>query len=158
MLLESYTEQFDPLEMKMIRSIGPSLRNDSTFILCIMRYLYKGEEFKKLEHRGATGRKYMGRNKHEITFEKKEIMTKMLTERISDEMSNQPHNFSEFSKRMGRFYSLIRFAIRNILVAHQKNQNKVKYFIIIYLTRYIAIYGNYAKYSTKFSFFFSISH
>lgn len=66
-----HVETLEPEDLKTIRSSKPGEKNDSNFVLNIMRALYKGAESKKLEHRTATGRKYKGINKHEITAEKK---------------------------------------------------------------------------------------
>lgn len=74
-LFENYSNRFDTREMIEIRSIGPGVKKDSTFICSIMKSLYKNEP-EKLSERSATGKKFKGIKKHEITIEKKRNFTK----------------------------------------------------------------------------------
>lgn len=113
-LYDEYSTKFNADELKAIRSTGPGISNDSTFILNIMRSLYKDEEMKKLDNRSATGRKYKGEAKAEISFEKKELMKNMLTHRITGELKNHFGAVDEISKRIGRLNELVRSAIHNI--------------------------------------------
>lgn len=59
-LFENYSNSFDDLEMIGIRSIGPGINKDSTFICSIMKYLYKNEP-EKIGDRSATGKKFKGK-------------------------------------------------------------------------------------------------
>lgn len=65
---------FDANELRAIQSVDPGIKNDSTFILNVMRSLYKGNELIKLSKRNPTGKKYKGIKKQEITMEKRKIM------------------------------------------------------------------------------------
>lgn len=111
-LFSKYAQSFETDELKTIRSSKPGTRNDSNFILSIMRGLYKGDEIKKLKNRTATGRKYKGQQKHEISFEKKEIIEGMFTERLTDE---EQENGAEIFIRFKKLNDLIRSAIHNIV-------------------------------------------
>lgn len=106
---------FDVNELRTIHSIGTGSKNGSTFILHIMRSLYKASELKKLHTRNPTGRQYKGQKKQEITMQKKEIMNEMLSERVSYELGGSSPNFFEFSQRTAKLNDHIRHAIRNIL-------------------------------------------
>lgn len=126
---QSLSKNFDSNELKVIRSIGPGCKNDSTFILKIMRSLYKQNELKKLENRNPTGKEYKGIKKQEITLNKKEIMEQMLSERVSDELKGaSSENFTEYLQRTAKLNLHIRHAIRNILTHHAKI-NSVKKWI-----------------------------
>lgn len=72
---EKYSNRFDESDLVKIRSIGPGSKKDSTFICNIMSSLYKNES-EKLKHRSATGKKYNGKKKVEISFEKKKFNEK----------------------------------------------------------------------------------
>lgn len=119
-LFAEYSGRFDAEELKTIRSTGPGVANDSRFILHLMRFLYKGDEFGKLKNRSATGRKWKGAKKQEISFEKKEVMKKMLQERIKGELKSQSGGMDELSQRIGRFNDLVKNAIQNIISKPRK--------------------------------------
>lgn len=110
-LFAKHSNNFEHEELKAIRSTQPGFKNDSTFVLKIMRALYKGNELEKLKNRTATGRKYNGNEKREISFEKKDIIKEMLLERINDEVRD---NIADTCKRLKRINDLIRSAIHNI--------------------------------------------
>lgn len=112
-LFDGYSDRFSAEDLTDIRLIGPESSKDSTFISRIMNALYKND-LGKLNERSATGRRYCGTIKHEITFEKKEIMHNMLAERIKTEIRDRFGTSFEFSKRVKRLNLLIRFAIGNL--------------------------------------------
>lgn len=119
-LFAKHASTFEPEELKIIRSSKPGIRNDSNFILNIMRALYKGSDLKKLENRTATGRKYNGNEKREISFEKRDVIEDMFKERLTDE---EQENMDESCKRFKKLNDFIRSAIHNIL-RREKGQLK----------------------------------
>lgn len=62
---------FDVNELRTIHSIGTGSKNDSTFILHIMRSLYKASELKKMHTRNPTGRQYKCQKKTRNHYAKK---------------------------------------------------------------------------------------
>lgn len=120
-LFESHSNRFDACEMIEIRSIGPGVKKDSTFISKIMKFLYKNEP-EKLSERSATGKKFKGIKKHEVTLEKKEILKNMLSERVKSELDDQYGSSNDLIKRVGRLNSLIRFALGNLVSKHKKDK------------------------------------
>lgn len=113
-LFESFAENFENQDMIEIRSIASGSKKDSTFISKIMHSFYKND-LSKLNDRSATGKKFNGIKKHEITFEKKKVMEKMLIERVKCELNDISCTSKEFLARVGRLNTLIRFAIGNLL-------------------------------------------
>lgn len=118
-LFETFSNHFDTRDMHEIRSVGPGSKKDSTFISKIMQSFYKND-LDKLNHRSATGKKFKGTKKHEITFEKKEVMEKMLIERLKCELKDELCASKEFLTRVGRLNTLLRFAIGNLLPKKRK--------------------------------------
>lgn len=113
-LFESFAENFENQDMIEIRSIASGSKKDSTFISKILHSFYKND-LSKLNDRSATGKKFNGIKKHEITFEKKKVMEKMLIERVKCELNDISCTSKEFLARVGRLNTLIRFAIGNLL-------------------------------------------
>lgn len=122
-LFETFSKHFDPPDLHEIRSVGSGVKKDSTFIYKIMNSFYKNN-LDKLYNRSATGKKYKGITKHEITFEKKEVMEKMLTERVKWELRDQSCSSKEFLTRVNRLNKLVRFAIGNLLPKKDIDQNQ----------------------------------
>lgn len=110
--LEGFQHTFDKIELKDIKSVGPGQKNDSNFILKVLRKLYKNEE-EKLKDRSAVGRTYRGEKKTEISFEKKGIMTDMLSARLKFELNDDKS--VEFVRRLKNLNKLIKSGIHNIL-------------------------------------------
>lgn len=125
-LFDQFSEHFKHEELKVIRSVGPGEKNDSSFILKIMRFLYNGDEAAKLKNRSAVGRKYKGESKLEVTIWKQDAMKKMLAERVNSELSGQTDRFKEASNRIQKSNELIRSAIHNILRQKEKEQTNTK--------------------------------
>lgn len=123
MLFTKYANQFEDDELKIIRSSMPGAKNDSNFVLNIMRGLYKGNEMKKLKNRTATSRKNKGSEKHEISFEKKDLITEMFKERLTAEHQD---DVTESSKRFKRLNDLLRSAIHNIIRRDQKPNKRMR--------------------------------
>lgn len=121
LLFEKHVHQFDPNDMKKIRSIKSGMQQDSTFILNITKALYKNEEI-KLKNRRATSRKYKDSTKLEISAEKKAIMQQMLQERVNNE-SEIGGDANETAKRLKRLNEHMRHALKNSISA---NENKRK--------------------------------
>lgn len=122
-LYEQYSNHFDSHDMLKIRSIKPGIQQDSAFILTIMKSLYKND-VEKLKDRSATGRKFKGIKKHEITLEKKEILENMLIQRVKSELHDKLGTTKNFLKRIGRFNTLLRYAIGNLVSKIKKNQSQ----------------------------------
>lgn len=112
-LFKKYSDRFDADDLIEIRSVGPGLKKDSKFITKIVYSFYKNE-IEKLHHRTATGKKFNGKKKHEITIEKKRIMECMLIERVKAELKDQMEASSVFLNRVARLNLLLRFAIGNL--------------------------------------------
>lgn len=110
-LFNKYSDVFETEELKKLRSMKPGIKSDSTFILNLMRGLYKGSDISKLKSRTATGRNYKNQQKHEISFEKKNIIKEMFTERLEHETCD---DVTKISMRLGKVNDLIRSAIHNI--------------------------------------------
>lgn len=125
-LFDEFSSDFDKNELTAIKSVGPGQKNDSRFVLNIMRFLYKNDEEAKLKNRSACGRKFKNEKKLEISFEKKSILKRMYKQRVDDELPELAHSATanEHSKRMKNFNSLVRSAIHNILKAVQKEECK----------------------------------
>lgn len=114
-LYQEFESSFNEVDLRAIRSIGPGPSKDSTFVNRIMASLYKGTEFDKLRNRRAKGGKYNGIQKNGVTPEKKEIIKRMLQERVNAELTE-----GDVKNRMGHLNRLIRSAIHNILAAAEK--------------------------------------
>lgn len=125
-LFNEFSLIFEKCELATIRSVGPGQKNDSRFILNIMRFLYKGDETEKLKNRSVNGRKYKGENKLEISFEKKQMLETMFKQRVDDECSEMSQLIvtNEHSKRIKTVGNLIRSAIHNILKGVRKDENR----------------------------------
>lgn len=124
LLYTKFVSHFEPAEIRNIRSIGPGAKNDSKFILNIMRSLYKGDEAEKLKNRSAAGRTHNKHSKLEVSFEKKNIMEKMMTERMHLEvLADTTQNLVARTKKLN---ALIRYAIHNIQKGKEKSQLKRK--------------------------------
>lgn len=111
--LADFKQKFGKSEMKEIKSVGPGQRNDSKFILKIMENLYRNDERDKLKFRSASGKQFKGEKKTEISFEKRAIMDKMLSERLKFELDDETS--SEFGKRFRNMNRMIKNAIHNIM-------------------------------------------
>lgn len=125
LLFENYKEHFEFSDLVLIRSVAPGLSNDSGFVLKILRSLYKNDEA-KLGNRSATGRKYKGEVKQEVSFEKKKIIENMLIERLKHELQDKLGISSEFGLRIGKLNRLLRSGIYNIVTkikCSDKNKN-----------------------------------
>lgn len=127
-LFKKYSDRFDADDLIEIRSVGPGLKKDSKFITKIVYSFYKNE-IEKLHHRTATGKKFNGKRKHEITIEKKRIMECMLIERVKAELKDQMEASSEFLNRVARLNLLLRFAIGNLRPKKKSDsQQKVTFY------------------------------
>lgn len=118
-LFEKFKNHFNSKDILKIRSVGPGLKKDSTFVHRIMKALYR-DDVDKLKNRSATGKKFKGNKKMEITFEKKNILNMFLIERVKSELSDQFGTSKEYLKRIGRLNTLVRFAIGNLSSKTQK--------------------------------------
>lgn len=121
---DEYADHFEAIELKNIRSVGPGQANDSTFVLQIMRSLYKDDESQKLQHRSSTGRRYNGSTKLEITMDKKKTMKSMLIQRVTNELKNKMDSSIEMSKRVSKLNELIKNAIHTIVRATDRSKRK----------------------------------
>lgn len=128
-LFDKHTTSFDCIDLQKFRSIGPGFEKDSTFVYSILKSLYKNEP-EKLENRSATGKKFKGKAKLEVTFEKKEIMQNMLIERVKAELCDRLGTNVEYVKRVGRLNVLLRHAISNF-VRKRKTGQKVVCILIV---------------------------
>lgn len=117
LLFEKYAHKFDDKEIKKIRSIKMGQRNDSTFILTILKALYKNQD-EKIRERRATSRKFKDSSKHEISFEKKEIMRQMLEERIKSENNDTIFN----DTRLKKLNEHMRHALCNAKKSQKKHE------------------------------------
>lgn len=127
LISEQFSQYFEKSELQQINSVKFGPRNDSRFILTIMRCLYKENERDKLQNRSAHGQKYKGESKLEISIEKKNIMKSMLVERVSYELGPKSEITSDFSDRIKRFNALVKSAIHNIMkndTKHPPNKRK----------------------------------
>lgn len=122
-LFGKFEYRFEKEELKKIRSIRAGQRNDSTFVLSILKCLYKNEEA-KLSERRVTDRKYGGTKKNELSAEKKEIMREMLEERVLDELDEQ-RDQDEVTNRLKQLNKHMRNALSNSLIAHKKKSGEV---------------------------------
>lgn len=125
LLYEEFSERFEDVELKQIRSIHAGESNDSKFVLNIMRFLYKNET-EKLKNRSATGRKFMNTSKLEVSFEKKNLMAEMLNERVAYELKNITNSAQQYLRRTRNLNKLIRYGIHNILTGLEKIHLKRK--------------------------------
>lgn len=114
LLFQTHTDRFDSLDLKRIRSIKAGKRNDSTFILAIMRALYKNQE-SKLKERRVTKRDFKGSKKFEISADKKEIMRGMFEERISNELGESDESIN----RIKKLNEVMRFALHNSVKTYE---------------------------------------
>lgn len=117
-LYQDFESSFNEVDIKAIRSVGPGPSRDSTFVNKIMASLYKGPEFNKLHNRRAKGGKYNGIKKNGVSPEKKEIIERMLHERVHNELENCSED--DVKKRMRNLNRFIKSAIHNILAAAEK--------------------------------------
>lgn len=121
-LFGNFADRFESGEIKKIRSIKSGKRNDSAFVLTILKSLYKNEE-EKLVDRRVTDRKYDGTKKNELSAEKKQMMREMLEERVLHELSS-PQDEKELAERMNQLNRHMRNALHNSLVAHKKKSSQ----------------------------------
>lgn len=105
LLYEQYEEMFDAQTMVHLRSTNGKKRSDSTFISICMRSLYPNPD--RLHLKSAKG---TGKNKSEVSPNKKEIMNNLFTERLLNENITE----IEFNERYSRFNDLFNTAINNI--------------------------------------------
>lgn len=113
-LYDDFANKFTEAELKDIRSVRSGEKNDSQFVLLMMKCLYKDGEKEKLNNRSVTGKKYKGEQKLEITMEKKKTMLEMLGLRLKYELPGVSAT-AECKRRLDRFNQMIRSAIHNIL-------------------------------------------
>lgn len=121
-LFQNHSHRFENDEIRKIRSIKAGKRNDSTFVLTILKCLYKNEEA-KLNDRRVTAKKYVGTKKIELSAEKKQIMREMLEERVIDELGTSQDG-NELGNRLNELNRHMRNALHNSLNAHKKNHNQ----------------------------------
>lgn len=100
-LYEEFANKFTKEELKGIRSVHPGEQNDSKFVSLMMESLYKNDEKQKLKNRSATGKKYRGEQKLEISMEKKDTMRQMLDLRLKYELPGAS-TASEFKRRLDK--------------------------------------------------------
>lgn len=125
LLYEEFSQRFEDVELKQIRSIHAGESNDSKFVLNIMKVLYKNES-EKLKNRSATGRKFKNTSKLEVSFEKKNLLNQLLNERVAYESQNMSDSAQQFTRRTKNLNKLIRYAIHNILASLEKSHLKRK--------------------------------
>lgn len=130
-LFEKYSNHFRLPDMLKLRSIGPGEGKDSSFVYTLLKLLYKNDS-EKLKNRSATGRKFKGISKLEITFEKKKIMQNMLNERVGFELCGCLENTNEHTKRVGSLNKLLRHAINNF-VRKGESSRKVNCNFLLYI-------------------------
>lgn len=96
--------EFNDSQMAQLRSLGPTIRDDSTFVSSVMRFLYS-ERLDCLKNKSVSGR---GRTKEEkkeqLTPHKKTVLDEMFGERINcltsnkDEIINRKKNLNKYVK------------------------------------------------------------
>lgn len=101
---------FNELQLAQLRSLGPTVRDDSSFVFSAMRFLYS-DRLDCLKSKSVSGR---GRTKVEkkekLTPEKKTIIEEMFVERISRISVNKEENIS----RNKLLHKYVKDAIYNI--------------------------------------------
>lgn len=82
LMFESFSNDFNAEQLSHLRSIGPNIRGDSTFVSFVVKYMYS-EKLESLKTKSACGRKYKARqNKNEMTPQKKQTLQNIYIERI----------------------------------------------------------------------------
>lgn len=121
-LFQEHSHRFDSDEIKCIRSIKAGKKNDSAFILFVLKCLYKSEEA-KLNNRRVTTRKYGGTQKIELSAEKKQIMQHMLEERVLNELKGSDGD-NELKTRLKQLNTHMRNALHNSVTANKKKSSQ----------------------------------
>lgn len=105
-----FAGKFIDSELAELRSVGPTIRDDSTFVSCVIRYLYSGC-LESLENKSVSGR---GRTKEErkekLTPEKKAVIDDIFAERIN----HLTNSTEEYKSRYKLLHKYIKDAIFNI--------------------------------------------
>lgn len=125
LLFGNHANRFDSTDIRQIRSIKSGRQYDSTFILAIMRALYRSEE-DKIKDRRVTARKYNSTTKLEITADKKQMMQEMFEERVIAESDAASEN-AAIEERLKKLNEHMRHALRNAMFAAEKKTKKSNY-------------------------------
>lgn len=105
-----FSEKFRDSQLAQLRSIGPTIRDDSTFITTLMKFLYNGK-FDTLMNKSVSGRgRTKAEKKEKITPEKNSLMTEMFSERINEVTTD----INDRNNRIKHFNKYIKDAIANI--------------------------------------------
>lgn len=112
-----FSNVFASEQLAELRSIGISEREDSTFILSLMRMIY-ADELTKLKVKSVSGRTTKkDQPKQKFTPEKEKIIRKMYAERLIDVKDNN---------RANKLNKLIKNALRNIVKSIEAKENEKK--------------------------------
>lgn len=117
-LFSTFSEKFSTMELAEFRSIGSAKPNDSTFVLKIIRSLYRNE-LTKIDSISVSGRSRKGESKEKMSEQNFEIVKDMLAERL--ESLNLVSN--EYACRKKLVGAHIKNAFANII--HTKKSQKV---------------------------------
>lgn len=118
--LEQYRNKISQNVLKELQEISGKQRNDSTFILKIMRDIYENINVLKNETAKGTDGKSM------MSQDKRQLIDGMFRDRLLKE------NLSslEFEKRFGQITKLINYARNNIMKVRTFTQHLFKYLLI----------------------------
>lgn len=118
----TFLNEFAELELAELRSVGDSIRDDSTFVASSVKYLYK-ENLGVLKQKSLTGRTTKsGQTKQPMTPQKYDTLSRIFIERIN----GITNDHIEKESRTKCFNRLIKDAINNINRATQTKEIEKK--------------------------------
>lgn len=106
---EDFGKNFTPQQLVSLREVGPSIRDDSTFVALALKNLYV-DRLQCLQSKSLTGRSKNGEIKTAITPEKVTVLKNIFIDRI-DGLTIDVH---ERKKRKKRINVLIKDGLGNI--------------------------------------------
>lgn len=109
LMFTQFSTYFSAIELRDLESLNSGPSGDSKLINKIIKFLYK--DYKAVEGKSATGKKFRGVAKSPITPFKKELMRAMLKSRIKAESISS----ADYDKRLCGLDRHIKNAIRNII-------------------------------------------
>lgn len=118
MLFKEFDSHFTAAEIKEIRSFGQGKRKDAAFVTKCVDCLYKGDKSQIL-HKCSGERKIKG--KTPISPEKRELLSKMLVERVEADKTSEEEDF----ERCDRLNRLMGDAIYNLTKRHQASKQNL---------------------------------
>lgn len=80
-VFQSFANNIDPKDLAKLRSIGSSKKEDSTFVLNAVQFLYKNDT-KKISSLSLTGRSREVEPKNRMTPEKRKMIENLFAERL----------------------------------------------------------------------------